>query len=253
MIDDFKYVFGGRDYEISDALIVRNPLVEEILDYGEKEYWRTLNVFTGRTYDAMVPLWDLGIDYQTISDFSLFISVSKGLTKEQSAIFFGDSDLDLSNCSLMHDENENICIFSGLDSNGNRTESDIVIDEIVYSEIAGYLRKIHFIEPTPEYDPGNSFAKKRLIQKMRRKAEKDQKEGFTSVLSNMGSLIINSGQTSYTYDSIQKIKISQLFDSFNRINKVDSYKNVMAGIYHGTVDSAKIDTSELHWANNIIK
>lgn len=246
-IDTLKYIIGGNDYKINKSLLVHNPKVGEILVFGEQKYFQVLNTFVSRPYDAMVSLWDLGIDYQEINNFTLFLWMCKGLSKDLCSIFFPTQNIDLSAFELMQKDDGSVCLYSGLNN------EDIVIDDCIFTEISMFLRKIHYIDPKPEYDPGNMMAKKRLIEKMRRKENKQKKEGFTSQLSNMISLIVNSGLNNYTYDSIQNITVSQLFDSYYRINKVDNYKNIMTGLYHGMVDSEKINLESISWATNILE
>ena len=69
-------LYFGDPYQVSDKIQVLQPTIGGILEYdkkfGESEFWSMLNVFIGNTTSYRLLLWDMGIDWNEISDFQLF-------------------------------------------------------------------------------------------------------------------------------------------------------------------------------------
>ena len=70
-IDELK-LYRGNDIKISDKIVIRQPTLEQICDYGEKEYWFMIYTLTSVGADMKFQLFDIGVDYTKIDDFSLF-------------------------------------------------------------------------------------------------------------------------------------------------------------------------------------
>lgn len=74
---DHLQMYFGEPYVIDceDAmgtLTVYTPTIGDIVHIGEKRFYQTLNMFVCNTTQYRVLLWDIGIDWNTFSDFSLF-------------------------------------------------------------------------------------------------------------------------------------------------------------------------------------
>ena len=62
------------DYPITKDIVVHVPTVREIIkEYGEDEYYGIISYFLATSYDLMLDLEDNGIDYETVSDFDVFL------------------------------------------------------------------------------------------------------------------------------------------------------------------------------------
>ena len=68
MNDDLS-IFLGDGYEVG-GFKVKNPKIEDIIEYGEDNYISAINIFTLKPSDMMVQLYDDGIDYQEIDKFN---------------------------------------------------------------------------------------------------------------------------------------------------------------------------------------
>jgi hypothetical protein len=71
-IDELK-IYRGSDIPITDKIIVTQPTIDQIIEFGEKRYFGAVYNLTGVGADFKWQLWDYyGIDYTTIEDFELF-------------------------------------------------------------------------------------------------------------------------------------------------------------------------------------
>ena len=71
-IDELK-IYRGSDIQITDKIIVTQPTIDQIIEFGEKRYFQTVHYLTGVGADFKWQLWDyFNIDYTQIDDFELF-------------------------------------------------------------------------------------------------------------------------------------------------------------------------------------
>ncbi len=238
IIDELKYSIGGENYKLNQYITIFNPYVYEIKDFGEDQYFSVLNLFTRKPYDIAVELFDLGIDYQTITDWDLFYETIIQIPVEFTCILFGKLDFtEFTRC--INPEN-------GLKYLQNKNNIELRIDETIFRKMVSYLRYVHFISEKVEYDVGNSTAKKFLIDRMRRKQKKllrDLELGKVkkqSQLSNMIKYCVNNSNFKYDYSTVMDLKLNLLYESYYFIVHNNERDNVMSGIYHGTIDTTKM-------------
>ena len=94
---DLLQMYFGEPYviDLPDALgkvTVYSPTIGDIIEIGEKNFYKTLNIFICNTTQYRVVLWDLGIDWNTYSDFELFINLLPEADPTASKLLFGDLD-----------------------------------------------------------------------------------------------------------------------------------------------------------------
>ena len=121
-IDELK-LYRGDDYVINDKIVIRQPLIGEIVDYGEKQYFRMIQGLCSTPSDMMVELTEMGYDFVTMDDFELFKMISPTFKKEQTSILLGG--LDLSSLELYDDLNNGDVVLYN-------EESKIKIDKLIY-------------------------------------------------------------------------------------------------------------------------
>ena len=61
------------DYEINDKISVHVPTVNEIFDFGDQKYYSIVQTLIATPFDLMVELDDIGIDYESITNYQLFL------------------------------------------------------------------------------------------------------------------------------------------------------------------------------------
>lgn len=89
-MDEMKYLVFGDDFVTSNGIVVHNPTISEINDFGVFNYLALVNLIIMRPYDDMVNLWEQGIDYEEVSDYEMFVRNVLGLDQSISKLFFGD-------------------------------------------------------------------------------------------------------------------------------------------------------------------
>ncbi len=241
--DELKYSTGGENYKVNQFITVFNPCIYEIKDFGEDQYFNVLNIFTRKPYDIAVELFDMGIDYQTITDWDLFYETIIQIPVAYTCILFGKTDFTEFTKSTDPE--------TGSKYLQNKNNAAFRIDEAVYRKIASYLRYVHFISEKVEYDVGNAAAKKFFIDRMRRKQKKLLKDlalgkiQKQSQLSNMIKYCVNNCNFKYDYSTVMNIKLNLLYESYYFIIHNKERDNVMSGIYHGAIDTAKMKNKDI--------
>lgn len=236
-LDEAKHCIAGRTYYVNQYIKIYSPEVYEVIDFGEDNYYRVLNLFVRKPYDIAVELDDNGIDYQSITDWDLFVDTASQIPIEYSCILFGKFDFSKLK-AYVNDEGTKILV--------NQENPDIVVDEALYRIIVTYLRYIHFISEKVEYDVGNSIAKKFLLERMRRKQKKALKDYLSgkkkrhSQLADMIKFCVNNAGFKYNYETVMNMKLNLLYESYFFLVHGDERRSVMYGVYNGTVDTSKM-------------
>ena len=90
--DELK-IYRGEDFVISKHIILHQATLNEICDYGERDYYSMIYNFTATPQSLKVQLWDMGIDYTEITPYQLFYQLLyRVYPQEQTSIIFGDLD-----------------------------------------------------------------------------------------------------------------------------------------------------------------
>ncbi len=245
-LDELKYLVFGEDYIINDKLRIHNPTIGEIAAFGEFNYMALINSVVMRPYDDMVNLWEQGIDYETVTDYDLFIRNMKSpeMVPKMTEILFPSIDFRKFEVTI-NPQNDEVVLFDG----------KCIIDKNIYYQIVDFVRFIHYIdsEIVNEIKPGSESVKKYLIKRMKKKQEFNAKKPLKQNIANIASALCNTENTAIGYDNIKDCHISQMYDSFYRVLKRDACKNINHAIYGGVVSSKDIDSSSLEWYGSIAK
>lgn len=240
MLDELKYIISGSDAKFG-KIRIHNPSLSEIRDYGEHRYIAEMSAIILRPYDAAVMLDEVGMNYQEVKDYDLFLMTIRSTIPEPTLlmpdVIFKDFEHGV------NPENGTPILYN--------PKTGAIIDELIYHQMVEYVRGIHFIRATLEYDAGNATTRQYLIRKMKREAQRRKRKGVESQYSTIISALVNNTNCKYNYDSIWQLKVSQFWDSFFRINKLQSYQNTMIGVYTGNIDVSKLDKEGLSWCSRI--
>ena len=166
-IDTAKLYFGN-DVRISENVSIHSPTIGDVIEYGEKEYYSMISALTSIPSDMKSSLWDMGVDYEAITDMEFFFMMTRNLTPNETGIILGD--LDLSKLK-MYQNIENDTLVLGY------SEEEIMLNELTYARLARAVRMIHGIKPKVE-KAANKTTKKILIQLDREKTEKAKKRYY---------------------------------------------------------------------------
>lgn len=246
--DELK-IYRGEDFVISDHLRIHQPTLNEICDYGERDYYSMLYQITATPQSMNFQLWDMGIDYTTITPYQLFYTIlCRSCQQEKTSIFCGD--LDFSKFQIMQrKDNDAIVLYQKVENNGSYDE--VIIDEHIYEMITDYLRNAHFIEKN-EKIPANESTKKILIEDAREEYEKNKNKECHSQLKNLISSMINSEGFKYNHTQVWDMKINAFMDSVKRISKIKNAELLLQSGYSGYGISLKdIDKNQLDWLGEL--
>lgn len=245
-IDYMKYVVIGDDYIINDYITLHNPTIREILDFGQEKYLMFISLITMRPYDDMVALDDAGLNYQDFTDYDIFLRNYKAMSPDVTGLVIKGVDLTAFIIKL-NEETQRPVLYN--------PNTGIVIDELIYSCIASFVRRINFISSKIEYDVGDERARRYLIDKQRRlmKKKKKKKQGVSNsfYISNIISLLCSLSGCKYNYQTITDLKISQLYDNYYRICMIDERERYLAILCTGMVKQESKDSSKLNWTRDL--
>lgn len=252
-------LYFGDPYQVSDKILVYQPTIGGILEYdkkfGESEFWSMLNVFIGNTTSYRLLLWDMGIDWNEISDFQLFSLLIKTLKVENTEILFGDLDLSSFDAYIKQIPNE--------DKSDNKEELeskqemilwnpelDIEITEDIYKNIALYIRTMFNIFPKVEKAKGKT-TKKWIIEEDRMNLANAKKEDTTSTfLPLIESCCCHAG-FKYKKNELREVGIYEFMRSVQRLQVYESTTALLKGMYSGFIDTKGIDKEEFDFMRDI--
>lgn len=235
MQTDVLQLYFGDPYKINDGVIVYQPKISSIVEYGEQKYFSMIHTITAIPSDMKSALDDIGLDYEQLSDFDLFRILAGQLTPEQTSIVLGSLDLSKF-CSVKNPQNDLIVLVD--------RDSGVVIDSLIYERIANYLRQLHGLKKKIEH-AANKYTKKILIEEDRQRIAMNKDKPYQSFLMPLVSAV--KCRQGYTLDYIKNMGLYEFFDDVHRLQIIDTADHLMQGCYAGTIDMKKIDKKELNW------
>ena len=272
-VDDLK-IYRGSDIRITDKIIVTQPTIDQIIEFGEKRYFQTVHCLTGVGADFKWQLWDyFGKDYTQVDDFELFklmiwkslsskkyihkeLTENRELYEEQLKNISEEelTDMLVNPLSLILKDID-LADFEEYESDKSHEtflydkEHDITIDRLIYAQIVDAVRKIHGFKRNNQI-PANEITKMDLIDDARDEAMMASQKPYKSVLKPLiSALAVKTGQLGN--DSIWNTKINMFFDSIKRINKIQDAELLLQGAYSGFASLKGVDKTRLDWAGDI--
>ena len=151
--------------------------------------------------------------------------------------------LDLSDISTYkNSQNDSIVLYS--------PKNDIVIDELIYNDLADTIRKINLFEKVKS-KPGNESARKYLLEKERKKQKRNAKKPKEPYLEKLVIALVNTSEFPYNYETCMDLSIYKFNQSFKQIQQKITFDNTMIGVYAGTVDTSKMTNKDaLSWISS---
>jgi len=117
--------------------------------------------------------------------------------------------------------------------------------------ISKFVSLINCVDDSYKINPANESVRKMLLEDKREELERLKKKSSAEKKDNdyIGTSvdIICYGDSSINYLNVEQYKIYQLLKSVKMKTKRISYDQIMNGIYSGTIDSTKINKSDLTW------
>lgn len=264
-------LYFGDPYQITDDIIIRQPYIQDILDYGESEFYSMLYMFIGNTTFRKVFLWNNGIDWNKTSDYELFCNLVKMLSVEDTKVLFGE-DIDFSGFNLYAiedvepepepDPNVQLTRTEKMrkkfrEFERTRTfynpESEIEINAETYHYLVAVLREMFITFPKAEYTH-SKVAKELLIKEEHdklKKAERDAGDSQQSTLLPLISFCVNHPGFKYRKDELRHVQIYEFMDSVRRLPIIESTRALLIGSMSGFCDTSKIPKSQFDFMRPI--
>lgn len=267
-------IYRGRDIQITPKIIVTQPTLDQIEEFGEQRYFNAVYTLTAVGADLKWQLWDFNhIDYTQIEDYDLFINFISQIVSSKKPLYeelmnnkdkyeselasISQEDLDemLINplqlilkdidladfivCKL--EKNDQIVLYN--------QEQDITIDKYIYTQIVDVVRKIHGLKRNNQI-PANERTKMDLIDDARDEAMMSARNPYKSTLKPLiSAMTVKCGQCGD--DNIWNMKISAFFDNIKRISKIQDAELLLQGAYSGFASLKGIDKNRLDWAGDV--
>lgn len=270
---DELQLYRGRDIQITNKIIITQPTLGQIEEFGERKYFSAVHTLTSVGADLKWQLWDMGIDYTEISDYDLFIKlISVMVSSKKNILQELLNNPDYKNKLQKFDKetlnemsiNPLQLVFKDIDladfqpcflNNTNEIilynkKQDITIDRSIYSRIVDVVRQMHGFKRNNQI-PANEITKMDLIEDARDEAMAAQNKPYKSVLKPLISSLINHSGFSYGHNEVWDMKVNAFFDSIKRINKIQDATLLMQGAYSGFASLKGIDRERLNWAGDI--
>ena len=270
-IDELK-IYRGKDIPITDKIIVTQPTLDQIEEFGEKRYFQAVHTLTSVGADLKWQLWDyFNIDYTTIEYYELFIKLIFQMVSSRKKIYeelknnpeyeeqflkLTDEekeemlinplslvlkDIDFADFDVYTDENNQVVLYD--------KEHDIKIDRFIYAQIVNAVRQIHGFKRNNQI-PANEITKMDLIDDARDEAMLASRQPYKSSLKPLVSaLSAKCGQCGD--DRIWNMKINMFFDSIKRTHKIQDAELLLQGAYSGFASLKGIDKNRLDWTGDI--
>lgn len=229
---------------VKGKVVVYQPTIGDIVKIGENKFYSTLNVFIANTTSYRLVLWEAGIDWNVISDFSLFCMLYKGIDSDVAKLIFHDLNFD--GFQLCQDNEGNISLYN--------SEKDVEINEEVYQNIAQYLR-LMFNSYPEEKITKDATLKDLYIQKDRnalRNAELKKKDDDKSYsIQTLISTCVNHPGFKYKLQELREVGVCEFYDSVKRLQVYESTTACMKGLYSGFVDGSKLKPDDYNFMKEI--
>ena len=237
-IDSLGLYFGDP-YVINENISVLQPTIGDIAQYGERKYFSVVHTITAIPSDMKSQLWDLGIDWEEISDFELFMMLAPTLDVETTRIILGNVDLSKLK-PYKNNQNDQIVLAD--------RETGLVIDMLIYERIVNYLRKVHGLKKKVEH-AGNKYTKRILIDEDRKQIEINKNKPYKSFLTPLVSSV--KCRMGYTMDYVKNMGLFEFFDDLSRLGVIVQADAAINGQFSGFCDTSKMPKEIFDWTRDI--
>lgn len=246
---DILKMYFGDDYYVTDNICIRQPTIGDIIEFGESRFWNIIGILCANPTSMRLMLWNIGIDWNEITEFELFTMTTKTLEKEDTKLLFGD--IDFTKFKLIRNSNDKLVLVY-------MPNPLIQIDEEVYNRLVGYLRVMFNIHPKVELAKGKATKEAIIFEEemnLKNASRKQEKEYWKqSILFPLISSALNHPGFKYKKSELKEIGIVEFMDSVKRLQVYESVTSLMTGMYMGMIDTKKMNLQEeLNWTRDLYK
>lgn len=263
--DDLSIYFGD-DIEINKKIVVTQPTIKQIKEFGEREYFSVVQTLTASPSDLKWQLWSMGQDFTKVKDYDVFITLLSQMLSSQKkniqAMLENKEQYKEELEKFTEKELKQMCesplklVLKDIDFadfilanlNGDivlyNPVNEITIDRIVYQKIVTAVRQIHGFTRNGE-TPGNEATKRDMIEDAKEEYEISKDKPFKSILLPIISTL-DVQQGTVGTNILENAKIGTLFMAAKRANRILDAKSLLNGAYCGFSDLSKIDKNRFN-------
>lgn len=236
MTDTLK-AFRGAPYQISDGVVVHQPTLDQIAEYGEQKYFNLIYFLCATPADRKVELWDtLHIFWEEMDEYQLFVSSLGAFTQDDTKIILPDLDLASFSIYIAPDSGDIIL----------RNKEGVTLDRKGYLDLTDYLRSVHLMTKNVDIGADNT-TRKVMIDVSRSDQEAAARKQYESVIIPFASVMMMQQPLNQIFD----LPIGAFMHGMGRALKVKDYDHMMQGIYSGCIDIKKINKKDLNWLGKL--
>jgi hypothetical protein len=267
------FLSSGKDLKLSDNVYVHHPTVEDYWSLGngfdcEETYWSYVSTIMCDPYQSMVELDDMGLNYQDLCAFDVFVIKWQNVIKvynENKEAFDAIGYDPLTNIKnalkffLVGNHDFNLVYFSQdeqyvlLDENSYNSDTgyyEYYLTKDMFNRMSEFIKQINMIDESYKIRPANEMFRKMLIEDTREELERRSKykkddEEYNYISTSIDIVCCIGSSVNYItigqYHMYQLLKTSKV-----KIKKIH-YDQLMSGAYAGTVDIKKVNKKELTW------
>lgn len=246
--DELK-MYYGLDYQVNENITIHIPTIGEIIEFGEQRIYSSIAPFVGNPTSYRLQLWDMGVDWNKISDFELFIMLVQGLNIEDTCLVFGETDFSKLKPYIKENtgDTKELVLYD--------PEQQLSIDEETYMHIREYVRLVFNQNPKVEKAKGKA-TKEAIIDEERMNLALEKKNGKKNVGKSIYlpliSALLNHPGFKYKKDELKEVNLVEFMDSVQRLQLYESTRALMSGMYSGMLDTSKMNLNkELNWLRDL--
>ena len=241
-------MYFGEDYKVNDFIVIHQPTLQDFIDCGEEHLYAVVAPFTCNTTGYRLKLWEMGIDWNKISNYQLISMLLMGNKFEYSKIIFGDVHFEkfkLVYLSTAKDPEKESFFFD--------EESGKIITLEEMNKIRQYIQYMfHIFPPEEEFVSGKTL-KQDLINRDMQELLQQKKNGTKkSDLLSLISFCLNHPGFKYSKKDLKTIGIVEFMDSVQRLQIYESTHALINGMYSGFVDSSKLKKEDFNFMRSLM-
>lgn len=212
-------LIGRKKYQYNENITINIPTLKQIRgdsENDESSFWSEVNLFTQTPSDMISELDSMGLDFEELTDYDLFVMLflmrkHSDMANSNGMIF---DKLNIWELELVEIDTELKPVFI-------KNDNTIVFTETIYDDVSSLISLITGHEKTKKKKFGNAFAKKKRIEqdykakeKLRNKVEKQ-----SNILDGIILRLVCNANFPYNFETIQDVTIYDLIHSLKQIEK----------------------------------
>lgn len=242
-------MYFGEDYILNDKIIIHQPSIQDFIDTdSDSDIYNVITPFISNTTAYRLQLWDMGKDWNKISNLELFSVLIKFINFEYSKLIFGD--IDFSTFSLYEKQIKGekvLTLYS--------PEMDLEIDEETRNKMCKYIQFMFSSFPPEEEFTSNKILKQDLINRDRQKLIQRQKElsehKKEQSLLSMIAFYLNHPGCKYKKNELREVGYFEFMYNIQRLQIYESTHALFGGMYSGMCDLSKVDKNEFNFMRDV--